>query len=338
MNNNQIGKNIMELRKRKKLTQQELGDKLYVTFQAVSKWERGLSLPDITILSKLAEVLDTDIYNILQIDKKDNVDFQKILEEEKNNIKKNLYKKLFLRLLPIIMVILIFIFKLLPIGYNIEHFRYNEEKIIDLGIPKLSFNIKNKENNYSFKNIRSKQNLKNEVKTYLNTLTKLSCNNTNYYYEDNNNITIIDYSVKQNILYNSISYTIRNGNYCNTVERKEYEEKLGRLNYSVSSDIESNLYIYFSAILKIEDQDLKTEKNTWLASLVIGLKDKSEFLEQSSGHFEIIGDELIYYRDKITLKSSKIDIPITSKFIIKNKKLIFEDNYLGEYQKGIILK
>ncbi len=42
MNNNQIGKFITKLRKEKGLTQRELGDILYVTDKAISKWERGL--------------------------------------------------------------------------------------------------------------------------------------------------------------------------------------------------------------------------------------------------------------------------------------------------------
>ena len=49
MENNKIGSFILELRKEKGLTQQELGDKLFVTDKAVSKWERGLSLPDVSI-------------------------------------------------------------------------------------------------------------------------------------------------------------------------------------------------------------------------------------------------------------------------------------------------
>ena len=48
MDNNKIGKTIASLRKSQNLTQQELGDKLFVTDKAVSKWERGISLPDIT--------------------------------------------------------------------------------------------------------------------------------------------------------------------------------------------------------------------------------------------------------------------------------------------------
>ena len=43
MDNNKIGKYIASHRKEKGLTQQELGDKLFVTDKAVSKWERGVS-------------------------------------------------------------------------------------------------------------------------------------------------------------------------------------------------------------------------------------------------------------------------------------------------------
>ena len=65
MDNNKIGKFIASLRKEKGLTQQELGDKLFVTDKAVSKWERGLSFPDITILEKLAFELNVDVSEIL---------------------------------------------------------------------------------------------------------------------------------------------------------------------------------------------------------------------------------------------------------------------------------
>ena len=94
MDNNKIGKYIASLRKEKKLTQQQLGDKLFVTDKAVSKWERGLSLPDITILEKLADELDTDIYNILQVEKKNNIDIEKTLNNERKKIQKELNKKI----------------------------------------------------------------------------------------------------------------------------------------------------------------------------------------------------------------------------------------------------
>jgi len=57
MDNNKIGKLIKELRKKKGLTQQELGDKLGIGFRSVSKWERGITLPDITIINEVSKIL-----------------------------------------------------------------------------------------------------------------------------------------------------------------------------------------------------------------------------------------------------------------------------------------
>ena len=53
-----IGKLIAKLRKSKNLTQQELGNIVGVGNQAVSKWENGNCLPDISIINKLCEVLE----------------------------------------------------------------------------------------------------------------------------------------------------------------------------------------------------------------------------------------------------------------------------------------
>ena len=64
MNQEKIGKFIASRRKNKKLTQEQLAKKLFVTDKAVSKWERGLSLPDITLLKKLAQILKVDIADV----------------------------------------------------------------------------------------------------------------------------------------------------------------------------------------------------------------------------------------------------------------------------------
>ena len=48
------------------MTQKELAEKLYVTDKAVSKWERGLSLPDISLLEKLSEELEVDVSELLR--------------------------------------------------------------------------------------------------------------------------------------------------------------------------------------------------------------------------------------------------------------------------------
>ena len=65
MNIEKVGEQIAVLRKSKALTQSELGERLGVSFQAVSKWERGETLPDITLLPDLAKILETTIDFIL---------------------------------------------------------------------------------------------------------------------------------------------------------------------------------------------------------------------------------------------------------------------------------
>lgn len=57
MDNKKIGKLIADLRKKQGLTQQELGDKVGVGFRAVSKWERGITVPDISIINELSKIL-----------------------------------------------------------------------------------------------------------------------------------------------------------------------------------------------------------------------------------------------------------------------------------------
>jgi len=61
-----IGTNIRRLREAKKLTQENLAEKLGVTFQAVSSWERDEYLPETANLRKLAEVLDVSVSAILE--------------------------------------------------------------------------------------------------------------------------------------------------------------------------------------------------------------------------------------------------------------------------------
>lgn len=65
MDTTKIAEQIYTLRKAKGLTQNELGERVGVSFQAVSKWERGETLPDITVLPDLARVLETSVDNIL---------------------------------------------------------------------------------------------------------------------------------------------------------------------------------------------------------------------------------------------------------------------------------
>ena len=66
-----IGETIASLRKQKGMTQNELAEKMNVTDKAVSKWERDLSCPDINTISKLAEILDVSVEELLIAKKKE---------------------------------------------------------------------------------------------------------------------------------------------------------------------------------------------------------------------------------------------------------------------------
>jgi len=60
-----IAKNIKQLRMEKNMTQDQLAERLFVTRQTVSNYETGKSRPDVDMLVKIAEVLDTDIQQLI---------------------------------------------------------------------------------------------------------------------------------------------------------------------------------------------------------------------------------------------------------------------------------
>jgi len=60
-----LGENIKRLRKDRGMTQEELAIRLNVVRQTVSKWEKGLSVPDADMLQRLAEALEVDITQLL---------------------------------------------------------------------------------------------------------------------------------------------------------------------------------------------------------------------------------------------------------------------------------
>ena len=149
MNQAKIGKLIAKLRKEKGLTQQELGEKVNVGSRAVSKWERGLTLPDITIINELSKILGITSDELL----KGELDNSK----EKSTSKKPFNYKPLLILLPIIIIIVIIIFinnkdknevyllrSLEPIKYQVEGNITINNNDITVSINKVEFQ------NYNF--------------------------------------------------------------------------------------------------------------------------------------------------------------------------------------------
>lgn len=81
MNQEKIGKFILELRKEKNMTQMDLADKIGVTDRAVSKWENGKGMPDLSLMQPLCKELGITINDLLSGEKIDNHDDQEKFEE-----------------------------------------------------------------------------------------------------------------------------------------------------------------------------------------------------------------------------------------------------------------
>lgn len=84
------GKFIAEARKRKKMTQAELGEYLHVTDKAVSKWECGKCLPDSSLLEEISKVLEVSIYELL----KGEYIEQELAEAESTKIVRTLFREI----------------------------------------------------------------------------------------------------------------------------------------------------------------------------------------------------------------------------------------------------
>lgn len=76
MDKRKTGEFIAECRKEQKLTQEQLAEKLGISKNAVSKWERGICLMDMSLLKPLSEILEVSVLDILSGEK-----------VEENNIK-----------------------------------------------------------------------------------------------------------------------------------------------------------------------------------------------------------------------------------------------------------
>lgn len=65
LNPEKVGKFIKDIRKKNNLTQKQLADKYGVTYQAVSKWENGINLPDVTLIRQISKDFNISVEDIL---------------------------------------------------------------------------------------------------------------------------------------------------------------------------------------------------------------------------------------------------------------------------------
>ncbi len=81
MNQEKIGKFILECRKKKNLTQSELAEKIGVTDKSISNWENGRNMPDLSLFKPLCEILDISVNDLISGENVSQDEYQKKLEE-----------------------------------------------------------------------------------------------------------------------------------------------------------------------------------------------------------------------------------------------------------------
>ncbi len=124
MDYEKIGAFIASRRKNINLTQKDLGDKLGITDRAVSRWERGIGCPDISMLEPLSKILKVSVLEILHgeiIESNENEVIVDILKSKNKTIK--FWKVLSLVFINVILgflLFLIFTLFLLPISVRIK--------------------------------------------------------------------------------------------------------------------------------------------------------------------------------------------------------------------------
>ena len=83
-----IGENIKAIRKNKGMTQEELAIKLNVARQTISKWEKGLSVPDAEMVQKISEILGEEQIDMIKKPCEYKFAILEFIEEIKQKIKK----------------------------------------------------------------------------------------------------------------------------------------------------------------------------------------------------------------------------------------------------------
>lgn len=119
-----FSENLKIMRKAKGYTQEELAIKLNVVRQTISKWEKGLSVPDADVLSKMAEVLDTKVSVLLGTTIAEETDRDAVAEQLgkiseqlaiKNRRSKKIWKTLGLVLLIVVLLnVILAVINILP--------------------------------------------------------------------------------------------------------------------------------------------------------------------------------------------------------------------------------
>ena len=181
MNPSKIGKFISELRKERNMTQQDLGDLLGINGKSVSKWERGINCPDISILKEIAGIFDISVEELLDGERKQK---EIIFKDDGKYFKRFLILTIFAILILAIVLVIKTHYQ-----YNVYHIQ-SETSVIDID----GYIIFNPRDEIFLINTL---NYKNEANKKANQLKLILKNNEKelFSYQTNNYLEKIDISI-----------------------------------------------------------------------------------------------------------------------------------------------
>ena len=131
MENNELGKFLIELRKEKNLTQYDVADMIPISREAVSKWKRGLTKPNKSSLEKLSQIYNVSVEELLlgkRLNKSKKKEIQKLTLE--------LYgKRIILQRIIKVLILIMLLMLLLFLSYYFIN-SYNSIKVYTLNTDK----------------------------------------------------------------------------------------------------------------------------------------------------------------------------------------------------------
>lgn len=233
MNQKDIGRLIAELRKEKQMTQMELANKLGVTDRAVSKWENGRGLPDLSLLSPLCDELGISLKELLSGEKANSEEKEcdgkseagvpeqvlmgfrsQLNQEEQKKEKRKIVSWVFIAaaLAAVIMVV--------TLSCNKTFFRetYEADFLSDvhISIPRFCFYRRTgglDEYTTTLKTLREPDEVDVFIDEYLRTLEKIESEERVYYYDSEQDLSILSYRINNDGVgpVNTIYITYRKG-------------------------------------------------------------------------------------------------------------------------------
>lgn len=269
MNTEKIGRFIAKKRKEKNLTQKELALKLNITDRAVSKWERGMGCPDISLLEELSKILDISIIELLNGEEVAEINEKNIIDSMKFS-KENYKNKIINNLNTILITIIIIIILILTFLNIINSINLNKKGLNNLNQLNIENSLNNIENKIKIiKNNKGKYSDDDykKITIYINSLNKLFSNETkqflykkNYTLKDYykfkdysyNNFYVNYYNLNDSLYYTLIKYDTNIID--NMIKYERLNNKLIQINSNISNIID-NSYKYNLKNIDLMDID-----------------------------------------------------------------------------------